>query len=458
MAQPPQSEKSRSSGGSGRVAPHSLEAETAALGTILTTPSAIIEHAGNLNPEHFFIESHRILAQAMLELIADSIPVDAINVLERLRHKNQHLAVGEFEGLNTMRSYGMYAEHLGFYLAQVKRYWELRTVVDVCFELGNRGIRVADANVEAFLAEAELTFTRLAESRVSSGLVPAMEVVRETIQDLEKLFNNPGSVTGVPSGYVDLDNITSGFQGSDLIILAARPAMGKTALALNIATNAAFGGDKYVAVFSLEMGKKQLMQRMLSTAARIQAHHFRDGKMSSEELDKLYPEAARFYTDKLMLDDTPSISLTDLTSRCRKMKREKGRVDMIVIDYLQLMTAGGLARATTSRERELAIISGGLKNLAKELSCPVIALAQLNRGLEQRPDKRPKMSDLRESGSIEQDADQIMFIYRDEYYNKDSQDKGIAEVIIAKNRHGALDTIKLAFQPEFTAFHNLARI
>lgn len=439
-------------------APHSLEAELAIIGAVLTSPSAAIEHAGRLRPDFFFLESHQIIVHSMVELLSENIPPDIINLYERLRFKNQHLGVGDIEGLRSFYQAGSHPENLGFWLAEVKRYWELRMVVEKCADLATRGRRVAGANVEAFLQEAEETFMQLAESRVTAGLTPASEVVRETILELENLFNNPGGITGVPSGFVDLDNITAGFQPSDLIILAARPAMGKTSLALNFASHAAIQGKKWVAFFSLEMSKLQLMQRLLSTAARIQAHRFRDGKMSAEELHRLYPEAANFQTDRLMIDDTPAISLVELSSRCRKMKREKGAVDIIIIDYLQLMTAGGMAGAKANREREVSIISMGLKGLAKELSCPVIALAQLNRGLEQRPDKRPKSSDLRESGSIEQDADQIMFVYRDEVYNRDSPDKGIAEIIIGKNRHGPLDVVRLAFQSEYTAFHNLARM
>ena len=437
--------------------PHSLEAELAIIGAILTTPSAAGDHTDKLRAEYFFVETHQIVIETVVELLFDSVPPDIVNLYERLRFKNQHLNVGDIDGLRNFYQYGSNPENLGYWLGEVKRYWELRMIVEKCSDLAARGRRVAGANVEGFLQEAEETFMQLAESRTTSGLTPASKIVRDTIQELEALFNNPGGITGIPSGFTDLDAVTAGFQPSDLIILAARPAMGKTALVLNLATFAAIASQKYVALFSLEMSKQQLMQRMLATAARIESHRFRDGKMSADELHRLYPEAANFQTDRLMIDDTASISLLDLRSRCRQMKREKGHVDMIIVDYLQLMTAGGSVGAKASREREVSIISMGLKALAKELACPVIALAQLNRGLEQRPDKRPRSSDLRESGSIEQDADQIMFIYRDEVYNKDSPDKGIAEIIIGKNRHGSTETVKLAFQSEFTSFHNLAR-
>lgn len=437
--------------------PFSLEAEVAVIGAVLTSPSSAVEQTEKLMPEYFFVESHKVIVEACRDLLFEGVPPDLVNVYEKLRFHNRHLAVGDFEGLRQFMGFGANSENIGYWLDVVKRFWELRLVVEKCSDLATRGRRVAEASVESFLAEAEEIFMQLAATRGHTGLTPASVVVRDTIQELSNLMNNPGGFTGVPTGFTDLDTLTAGFQPSDLIILAARPAMGKTSLALNFAQYAAIAAKKNVAIFSLEMSKHQLMQRMLSTAARIESHRFRDGKMTAEELHRLYPEAANFNTDRLMIDDTPSISLLDLRSRCRQMKREKGSVDMIIIDYLQLMTAGTNLGSKSSREREVGMISQGLKALAKELSCPVIALAQLNRGLEQRPDKRPRSSDLRESGSIEQDADMIMFIYRDEYYHNDSPDKGIAEVIIGKNRHGPTDTVKLAFQSEFTAFHNLAK-
>ncbi|KAB8030704.1 replicative DNA helicase [Fluviispira multicolorata] len=438
--------------------PHSREAEQAVLGTILATPSSVFGHTDKLIPEYFFDPQHRIIVSAMRELVAENTPADVTLVYGKLREKGDNLKAGDLEGVRRLLEFNARPELLGYWLDEVKKYWELRLVIEACAEIVGRGKKVAGANVEEFLSYAESKFVQLAESRITTGLIPSSSVVKDTILDLEKLFQNPGKVTGVPSGFVDLDRITAGFQPSDLIILAARPAMGKTSLALNFAANAVFLHQKSVAFFSLEMSNSQLMQRMLATAAKIESHKFRDGKMTSEELARLYPEAASFQTDKLLLDDSPGISIIDLASRCRKVKRERGYLDLIIVDYLQLMSAGAAhGKASQNREREISIISMGLKSLAKELNCPVIALSQLNRGLEQRPDKRPRPSDLRESGSIEQDADQIMFVYRDEVYNKDTTEKGIAEIIIGKNRHGAIDTVKLAFQNSFTSFHNLAR-
>jgi len=441
-----------------RTTPFSEEVELSVLGTILATPSAASEYADGLRPDYFYLESHRVVAEAIIELVGENVPPNPVSVFERLRFLNKHLDAGDFEGLENLLNFSSNPENLGHWLQELKRYWELRIVIEKCADLLARGRRVAGASIDTFLQEAESVFMQIAEAKNTLGLRRSADILKETIQSLEKVMNSPhDGVTGVPTGFVDFDAITSGFQPSDLIILAARPAMGKTSLALNFASHAAINAKKYVAFFSLEMSSPQLMQRMLATAARIDAHKFRHGKFSSDELDRLYQEAAHFNTDRLLLDDSPGISLSDLRSRCRKMKRERG-CDLIIIDYLQLMTAGPGLAAKSSRELEVGYISRGLKGLAKELSCPVIALAQLNRGLEQRPDKRPKSSDLRESGSIEQDADMVMFVYRDEYYNKESTDKGIAEVIIGKNRHGPTDTVKLAFQAEFTAFHNLLRM
>jgi replicative DNA helicase len=438
--------------------PYSKEAEQAVLGTILATPSSVLGCTEKLVPEYFFDPSHKIIVSAICDLMLENKPADLTLVYGKLREKGDNLKIGDLEGVRRLLEFNARPELLSYWLDEVKKYWELRSVIEVCAEIVSRGKKVAGANVDEFLGYAESKFMQLAESRITTGLVPASSVLRETILDLEKLFQNPGKVTGVPSGFSDLDKITAGFQPSDLIILAARPAMGKTAIALNFAAHAALKMQKTVAFFSLEMSNSQLMQRMLATAAKIESNKFRDGKLTSEELSRLYPEAALFQTDRLSLDDSPGISIVDLASRCRKLKREKGTLDMIIVDYLQLMSAGIMGgKGSQSREREISIISMGLKSLAKELDCPVIALSQLNRGLEQRPDKRPRPSDLRESGSIEQDADLIFFVYRDEVYNKESPDKGIAEIIIGKNRHGSIDTVKLAFQSNYTSFHNLAK-
>ncbi len=436
---------------------HSIDTERAIIGTLITFPDRVAEFADQLRPETFYVESHRAIMSAVLELVTENETPDLITLFERLRVHGKTGLVGEIDGLRQFLEFASSPAQIPTYARTVTMRWALRALVATCSDIVTRSKRVDESNIESFIADAEKTFHQLAENQQKQGLVPAREVVRETVQQLETLFDSPGGLTGVPTGYADLDALTAGFQPSDLVIIAARPAMGKTSLALNFAAHAAIRAHRNVAVFSLEMSRVQLMQRMLATAARIKAQRFRDGKLSADELGRLYPEAAHFQTDRLMIDDTAGISLLDLASRCRKMKRELGSVDMIIVDYLQLMS-GPPSAGATSREREISQISMGLKGLAKELSCPVLALSQLNRSLEQRPDKRPRPSDLRESGSIEQDADQILFIYRDEVYHPDSAEKGVAEIIFGKNRHGPTDTIRLAFQDEFTAFFNLARI
>lgn len=439
--------------------PHTNDAEQAVIGTILATPSSVLGATEKIVPDYFFDPVHKIIIMAITDLIAENKPPEFTLVYNRLREKGDNLKIGDLEGIRRFLEFNSRPEFLGHWLDEVKKYWELRTVIEVCSEIVAKGKHVAGANVENFLNYAESKFVEIAESRLTSGLSPVSKIVAQTLKEFEAVFRKEGQITGVSSGFRDLDQITSGFQPSDLIILAARPAMGKTALALNFAYNAVFNAKKTVAFFSLEMSSNQLMQRMLATAAKIDSNKFRNGKMSSEDFDKLYPEVAKFQTDLLMFDDSPGISIIDLASRCRKAKRERGSLDLIIIDYLQLMSAGNLnSKGFQNREREISVISMGLKNLAKELNCPVIALSQLNRGLEMRPDKRPRPSDLRESGSIEQDSDLILFVYRDEVYNKDSTDKGIAEIIIGKNRHGPTETVQLAFQSNYTSFYNLSKM
>jgi replicative DNA helicase len=438
--------------------PHSTPAELAIIGSIFANPGKIHSFADRLKPRYFYSSRHQVLVEAIVELATEGVAPDVVNVFERLRFNHGDRVAESAEHLMGFLDFSTYSENVFVYLDEVKKYWELRELILKCDEIAERGRGIKGASVSAFLADVEKTFLEISESRLVQGLVPATDVVSETIQSLEHILANPHQgVTGVGTGFGDLDHITAGFQRSDLIILAARPAMGKTALVLNFATHAALVEKKQVAFFSLEMSKQQLMQRILATGAKIKSQKFRDGSLTQTELDRLYPKAAHLQTDKLMIDDTPSISLFELSSRCRKMKREKGACDLVIIDYLQLMSAGESFSAKATREREISTISMGLKALAKELNCPVLSCAQLNRGLEMRPDKRPRPSDLRESGSIEQDADLIFFIYRDEVYNKDTLEKGVAELIIGKNRHGPIDTIKLAFLSDFTSFHNLAK-
>ncbi len=438
--------------------PHSREAELAIIGSIFVSPSCILESVESLRPEYFHNEIHREVATAIVELARDQVLPDLPAVAERLRQKMPNFELVGYDGLKEFLSYGADSANLSTYIESVKKYWELREMVQVFGDISARGRSIPEGDVPAFLSEIEEKMMKLQESRSVGGLLPASDVVKATVSQLERLLDDPTAMQGVPSGFTALDSVTSGWQAGDLIILGARPAMGKTAFALNLVANAALRHDKVVAFFSLEMPASQLMQRLLAMAASIESHKFRSGEMDTRDFDRLYEAVKEYNTDRIQFDDSSGINVLDLVSRCRKLRREKKQLDLVVIDYLQLMTAGpSMGFKNASRELEIAFISRSLKGLAKELKCPVIALSQLNRTLENRPDKRPKAADLRESGSIEQDADLILFLYRDEVYNKDSTDKGIAEVIIGKNRHGSLDTVKLAFDGRFTRFHNLAQ-
>lgn len=434
--------------------PHSLDAERAVLGSVLRDADVMNLIADKLVPEQFFHDAHRAIFQAMVDLYHRSEPTDIVTIAEQLRRID---AESDYLGptyLIELTESAPVAQNIDYYARIVADYSYLRRIIDAC-QTTIRKATVFDGKVSGLIEDVEKEFLSITNTQDKTGLVTARKVIEATLQDLEDRINNDGKLTGVPSEFVDLDRITGGWQKSDLIILAARPGMGKTAFALNCVTNAVKGGVP-TAVFTLEMSKTQLMNRILSSEARIDSTKFRKGGFTEDELDRLMHGLQDFdpYGDMLAIDETPGISLLELRSRCRRMKKERG-LGFIVIDYLQLMSPSG-TKKYESREREISEISGGLKALAKELMVPVMALAQLNRGPDSRPDKKPKLSDLRESGSMEQDADMIMFLYRDEYYNKESEDAGKATVLIAKNRHGSLEDVDLAFAPNFLKFTNLA--
>lgn len=433
------------------VPPHSKEAEKAVLGAVLRGADNLMLVEGLLKPDFFFFDAHQKIFSAIIELSANGDSVDIVTVAEGLRKfevDNERFGPSYLVDLTENCPVAQNVEH---YANIVRRHYYLRQIVDAC-QTTIKSAMACDGSVESFIEGIEKQFLTIAEGYDRKGIVKADKVLESTIEDIQRKLESDGTVSGVPTGFNDLDLLTGGLQGSDLIILAARPGMGKTALALNIATNASLK-EKSVAIFTLEMSKEQLMGRVLSAVARVDSGRLRKGDLSDEEQDRLMEGARRIYgcRDYLGIDETPGITLMELRSRCRRYHKEFG-LDMIIIDYLQLMGSSG---HTESREREISQISMGLKELAKELNVPVIALAQLNRGPDARPDKRPKLSDLRESGSMEQDADMILFVYRDEYYNPASELAGISEVIVGKNRHGSTTTIKLAFQPNFVSFQNL---
>ncbi len=435
--------------------PHSIDAEKAVLGAVLREPEALNLIADKIKSEQFFLDAHRQIFEAMCDLYHQNEPADILTVAERLRRLQSD---SEYLGpayLVELTENSPVAQNLEYYASVVVDYYYLRRIIDAC-QLTAQKAASFDGKVGQFIEDVEKEFINIANQQDRSGLATTHEVLDATITEIEHRLANEGVMTGVPSQFVDLDRITGGWQKSDLIILAARPGMGKTAFALNCVINAVREG-KATAVFTLEMSKTQLMERIIASEARIDSSRMRKGDLSEEEQDRLMHGIRTIGTMPAMLgiDETPSISLLELRSRCRRFKKEHG-LDLIVIDYLQLMSGSG-TKKDQSREREISEISGGLKALAKELKVPVIALAQLNRGVESRPDKVPKLSDLRESGSMEQDADMILFLYRDEYYNPNSEDAGKALVRIGKNRHGSLEDVYLAFAPNFLKFSNLQR-
>jgi replicative DNA helicase len=420
----------------------------------LREPEALNLIADKLRPDHFFLDAHRQIFEAMLELYQHNEPTDLLSVADKLRRtggeQNEYLGPAYLVELTEAAPLAQNLEH---HAHIVRDYYYLRRIIDACQSTVKKAMAF-DGKVTSFIEDVEKEFLAITNDQDRAGLRPALEVLDVTLAELEKRLTGDGSMTGVPSSFVDLDRITGGWQKSDLILLAARPGMGKTAFALNVATNAVRAG-KSVAVFSLEMSQSQLMMRILATESQVNASKFRSGDWTEEEQDRLMHGVRTFGTLSgfLAIDETPGINLLDLRSRCRRFKKEHG-LDLVVIDYLQLMGPSGTKRME-SQEREISEISGGLKALAKELQIPVLALAQLNRGPETRTDKTPQLSDLRGSGSMEQDADMIMFLYRDDYYNDNSEDAGKAKVKIAKNRHGATDEIYLAFAPHFFKFSNL---
>lgn len=439
--------------------PHSIEAERAVLGAILRYPDQFtrILDKIRLKKDHFFTDTHRFIFEAMTDLDAANKPIDVLTVVETLVKKPIQSPPNFTYFIELIENCPV-TQNVEHYAGIIREKFFLRRVIKVCQDTSQKAFS-AQGELKAFLETVEKEFLEItSEQDISKGLVSARDVLIPTLEELERRINSEGSLTGVSSGFTDLDKFTGGFQKSDLIILAARPGMGKTALALNWAMNAVKSKpDCNVAVFTLEMSKEQLLERLLSAEGRIDSMRLRKGDLSDDEQDRLM-HAARSLNQigqRIVIDETPSISLSELRSRCRRYKKENN-LSLILIDYLQLMSGSQISQKQ-GREREIGEISMGLKALAKELAVPIVALAQLNRGPDSRPDKRPKMSDLRESGSMEQDADLIMFVYRDDYYNPNSEHAGKSEVIIGKNRHGQTGTIYLAWLPNFVSFHNLMK-
>ena len=432
-----------------KVPPQNLEAESSVLGGILLENDAINVVLEVLRPEDFYRESHRKIFRAMIELLDRNEPVDLITLSDFLKGRNELEAVGGTSYLASLADFVPTAANISYYARIVREKAILRSLIGA--EIATRGYE-EQGNVEEFLDTAEKVIFDISEKKIKASFVSVGDMIKDTLKTVEKLYERKEMVTGVPTGYEDLDKLTAGLQPADLIIVAGRPGMGKTAFALNIATNAAYTGVG-AAVFSLEMAKEQLVLRMLCSEARVNSSKVRSGYLGERDFPQLAKAAGRLHEAPIYIDDTPAISVLELRAKARRLVRDRSKkIGLIVVDYLQLMRGMG---AANNREQEISEISRSLKALAKELNVPVMALSQLNRRVEDRGDRRPMMSDLRESGAIEQDADVIMFIYRDEVYNKsDESKKGVAEVIVAKQRNGPIDTINLTFLSEFTRFEN----
>lgn len=433
-----------------KVPPQNLEAESSVLGGILLDNEAINLVLELVQPDDFYRESHRKIFRAMIDITDRGEPVDLITLSEFLKGRNELEAVGGAAYLASLADFVPTAANISHYARIVREKAILRSLISTATEIATRGYEER-GSVDEFLDSAEKVIFDISEKKIKASFVAVGDMITDTLKTIDKLYQRKEMITGVPTGYEDLDKLTAGLQPSDLIIVAGRPGMGKTAFALNLATNAAFAGTG-AAIFSLEMAKEQLVLRMLCSEARVNSSKVRSGYLGERDFPQLAKAAARLHEAPIYIDDTPAISVLELRAKARRLVRDRSKkVGLIVVDYLQLMRGMGTA---SNREQEISEISRSLKALAKELRIPVIALSQLNRRVEDRGDRRPQMSDLRESGAIEQDADVILFIYREEVYNKNSDDKGKAEVIVAKQRNGPTDTVTLTFIGEYTRFEN----
>tara|TARA_Y100001956_G_C4119928_1_gene186877 strand:+ start:224 stop:1603 length:1380 start_codon:yes stop_codon:yes gene_type:complete len=440
-----------------KVPPHSIEAEQSVLGGLMLDNQAFDRVAELVVSQDFYTRTHKLIFESMEKLVEQSQPIDLITISESLEKNNQLSAVGGFAYLAEIAKNTPSAANIDAYAAIVRERAVVREMITVANEIAEAGFNPEGRDSHELLDLAESKVFKIAEQRSKSTEGPQSihSILEKTVDKIEELYQSPqDGVTGVSSGYNDLDQMTAGLQPSDLIIVAARPSMGKTTFAMNLAEHAAMTQDKPVLIYSLEMPSEQIMMRMLASLGRINQTKVRTGQLDDEDWARLSSTMGLLMEKgKMYIDDASGLTPTDVRSRARRIARDHGGISMIMVDYLQLMRVPSLS---DNRTLEIAEISRSLKALAKELQCPVIALSQLNRTLEQRADKRPVNSDLRESGSIEQDADLIMFIYRDEVYNEDSPDKGVAEIIIGKQRNGPIGKVRLTFQGQFSRFDNYA--
>lgn len=434
-----------------RTPPQNQEAEQAVIGAVFLEKEALIRTSEIIKPEDFYRTSHQRIFQVMLDLSEAEQPVDLITVTSELHDRSWLEEIGGVSYLSDLANSVPTAANVEYYAKIVEKKSMLRRLIKAATQIASSGYAAED-KVEDILNRAEKSILDVAGGRSSDGFIPIKDVLLETYDRIEMLHNSSTELTGIPSGFRDLDKMTSGFQASDLIIVAARPSVGKTAFALNVAQNVAARAGETVAIFSLEMSASQLVQRMLCAEGNIDANRMRTGSFQEEDWEKLTMAIATLSKANIFIDDTPGITVGQIRSKCRRLKAEHG-LGIILIDYLQLIQGSG----RENRQQEISAISRTLKGIARELNCTVIALSQLSRAVEQRQDKHPMLSDLRESGSIEQDADIVAFLYRDDYYDQESENKNVIEIIIAKQRNGPVGKVELAFLKEYNKFVNLSR-
>ena len=437
-----------------RVLPHSVEAEQSVIGSMLMDREAIIAASEIITADDFYQHQYGVMFEAMVELFNENRPVDLITLQNRLKEKDVPPEVSSLDFVRDIITTVPTSANVKSYANIVREIAVLRRLIKVNEDIANT-CYAGKEPLETILATTEKTVFDLLQSRNSGDFVPIRQVAMNVLEKIEEASKNQGTVTGIPTGFIDLDYKTSGLQPSDFILIAARPSMGKTAFVLNLVDHIAVKKGLPCMVFSLEMSKEQLVNRMLAMESNVDSQKLRTGTLSDSDWDAVVEGIGVIGNSKLIIDDTPGISIMELRSRCRKMKLEYG-LSVVIIDYLQLMSGSGKGGGD-NRQQEISEISRSLKALARELSAPVIALSQLSRACETRQDHRPMLSDLRESGAIEQDADVVMFLYRDDYYNKDTDMPNIAEVIIAKQRNGPIGTVNLVWRPEFTKFANMAK-
>lgn len=440
-----------------RNLPNNIEAEESVLGACFLSKYALQKAAENLTPESFYNEKNGKIFSAMIELQEQSTPIDITTITSYLKKKNELTEVGGVEYLTEILNFVPTASNIDYYINNVEEASILRNLITTAEDIASEGYRT-DETVNEILDNSEKKILGIVKNRKSSEFRTIKDVLIKTQSDLEKLSENKGEITGLATGWYDFDRITTGLHPNEFIIIAARPAMGKTAFALNLATHAAMEQDKSVALFTLEMSAEQLAQRILSSLGQIDGFKLKTGNLLNQDWKRINEAVSQLSTSNLMIDDTPGISIGEIRAKCRRLSSSEKGLALVVIDYLQLISGG--KNYGSNRQQEVSDISRSLKTLAMELGVPVIALSQLSRGVEAREDKRPLMSDLRESGSIEQDADIVMFLYRDDYYNKEARtedNNSIIEVIIGKHRNGPTATIQLLFKKNTSTFVNLRK-